>query len=126
MADRLVLLSLSRRPSQIATAQQVQMQMKHRLAGARADVVHRTISVLDAAIASDLGRDQMAVANYLGVFRIRRIKSRDVALGNNQHVGWRLGSDVLEGENSFVFVDFLRGNLAGDDFAEETVVHAQY
>ena len=42
-------------------------------------------------------------------------------LGHHQKVHGRPRVDVMEGENFLVFIDFFRGNLACDDFAEKAV-----
>src|ERR1019366_4897995 len=39
------------------------MQVEHRLPGTRTHVIHRAISVLDAALAADLRGDQLAIAD---------------------------------------------------------------
>ena len=77
----------------------------------RADVVHRAISVLDAALAADLRGDELAVAEDLGVFRRGFLQSNDVPLGNDEHVRRRLGIDVFEDVHLVVFVHLLRGIL---------------
>jgi len=63
----------------------------------------------------------MTVSDDLGVFRPRRVYPLDVLLRNDENVGGRLRIDVLKGKDAIVFVDFLRWNLAVDDFAEEAV-----
>src|SRR5271169_61404 len=99
------------------------MQMEYRLPRPRPDVVHRAVSVLDAALAPDLRRYELAVAKDLGVFWRGFLQSDDVPLGEDEHVSRRFGVDVLEGEHLVVLVNLLRGNLPGDNFAKETVVH---
>jgi hypothetical protein len=46
-----------------------------------------------------------------------------MALGNDEHVGRGFGVDVFEDEDFVVLVNLLRGNLAGYDLAEKTIVH---
>lgn len=53
-------LTLPRRPAQIAPAQQMDVQMEHGLSRFRADIQHRAITFLDAALAPNLRRGQMA------------------------------------------------------------------
>src|SRR5579863_7794147 len=38
---------------------------------------------------------------------------------NDQHVGWRLGTDVLKGKDVLVLIDLLGRNLAGENAAEQ-------
>lgn len=44
-----------------------------------------------------------------------------VFLGHHEEVDGRGGVDVVEGEDFIVLVDLPRGDLAGDDLAEEAV-----
>ena len=41
--------------------------------------------------------------------------------GDNQRVEGCLRIDVPEGYDRFIFIDSLRGNLSGGDFAEQTI-----
>src|ERR1700728_206156 len=41
--------------------------------------------------------------------------------GNDEDVGGSLWVDIFKGEDVLVFVDFLGGDFAGDDAAEETI-----
>src|SRR3954468_23196515 len=99
------------------------MEMEHALSRAGTDVVDRPVSIFDLALARELRRDQLAVAEDLRVLRLGFLQSDHVFFGDDQHVRGRLRIDVLEGEGSLVFVDLLRGDLAGDDLAEQTVAH---
>ena len=42
----------------------------------------------------------------------------DVFLWDHQKMHRRLGRDVIEGDNLFVFIDLLRGEGPGDDLAK--------
>ena len=99
------------------------MQMKYRLSGAGTNVVHGPVSVFDAALAANLRRHQIAVADDLGIFRCGILQIHNMPLGNDEHVRRRLGIDIFEGVDLIVFVNLLRGNLTGDDLAEEAIVH---
>ena len=46
------------------------VQVKNGLARAGAHVEHGAVSVLDAALARDVGRRQVAASDYLGIFRL--------------------------------------------------------
>ena len=81
------------------------------------------ISFFGFALAGDLCRDQLAVADDLGVLGRGFLKPDDVALGHDEHVRRRMGIDVFENEHLVVLVDLLRGNFAGDDLAEKAVIH---
>ena len=41
---------------------------------------------------------------------------------HHEHMQWRLGVEVTNGNKAFVLMDQLGWNVAGDDFAEEAVV----
>lgn len=97
--------------------------MKDRLSAAGADVEHGAVSVYDVALAPDLGRNEVAAADNLRVLRCGLIETGDVALWDNEHVGWRRRSNVLKGVNVFILIDLLRGNFSGDDSAKKTVWH---
>src|SRR5882724_7363938 len=60
--------TLAWRPLQISSTQQMHVQMKHRLAGARPDVQDRAIAVFDAALPRHLRGCKMASADNLRVF----------------------------------------------------------
>ncbi len=55
--------SLPRRPLQIPPPQQMHVQMKNRLPGARADVEHCAIAILDVALPRDIRRSKVAIAD---------------------------------------------------------------
>src|SRR5271157_3061262 len=114
---------LPRWPGHVAPTKQVQMQMEHRLSRARPNVVDGAISVLDTALTAELRRDELAIAEDLGVFRRGFLQSHNVPLGNNEHVGRRFGVDVFENVHLVVFVNLLRRDLPRDDLAEEAIVH---
>jgi hypothetical protein len=97
------------------------VEVKDGLSSARADVKNGPVSLLDVALAGNLSRDQMAASDDLGVGRLSFFQSRKMFLGHDEHVRGRLRTDVFEGDNMFVFVNLLRGNLAANDAAEEAV-----
>src|ERR1700734_2833452 len=100
----------------------MQMQVEDRLPRTRAHVKHRTIAVLDVALASNLRGYKLAVADDLSVLRSGLFKVDNVALRNDEHMRWRLRINVFKGVNLLVLVHSLRWNLAGNDFAEQAVV----
>jgi len=102
------------------------VQMKDGLAGLGADVEDGAVAVFDLPIASNFGRRQMAASDDISLVFLRFFQSANMLFGNDQNVGRGFGIDVFEGEGVLVFVDFLRRNLAGDDFAEEAVHRNQW
>lgn len=97
------------------------MQMEDRLSCARSNVEDGPVALLDVALAGDLRGGQMAAADQFGIFGLGFLQSSEMFLGHDQHVRGRLRIDVFEGEDVLVLVNFLRGNLAADDAAEEAV-----
>ncbi len=97
------------------------MQVEDRLAGAGTDIEDGTVSVLEVALAGDLGGCQMAAADDVGVGGGSLFQSGEVALGNDEHVRRRLGVDVFEGEDVVILVNLLSGDFVAQDAAEEAV-----
>jgi hypothetical protein len=92
--------------------------MEHGLARSGTHVVDGAVAILDATLAPDFRSHELTITEYFGVLRLRRIESLNVLFGDDQHMGWSLRSDILENVNALVFIDLLRGDLPGDDFAE--------
>ncbi len=88
-----------------------------------ADVEHGSVAILDAALARDIGGDELAAANQFGIPRPQPPSAREHVFRNHKHVSWRLRVDIVEGVGMFVFVDFLGGNFSSNDPAEQTIVH---
>jgi len=99
------------------------MQVKHRLARFRADVQNCPVTVFNFSFPRNLCGSQVTAADDLGIFMRRILQINDMFLGNDQDVGGRFRIDVLEGVCVLVFIDFLRMNLAGNDFAKKAVIH---
>src|SRR5205823_5223552 len=84
---------LSRRPAQLASAEQVQMQVEHRLPGVSAYVVNRAIPAFEATLARQLGGDEVRVADDAGIFVVGFLKARNVFLRDDEDVRRRAGID---------------------------------
>ena len=97
------------------------MQMKHRLACPWAHVQDGAISLLDFALTCDLCGSEMTASNNFGIGGLGLFQSGEMTLRNDQDVGGGLGTDIFEGEDMFIFVDFPGRNFAADDAAEEAV-----
>jgi len=117
------LAALPGRPVQNTPSDQMDMQVKNGLPGARAYVENSAVAVFDAAFACNVRGHEVAMADRLGIAGRGFLQAPDVSLGDHQHVGWALRINVLEGINSIVFVDFLGGYFAADDATEQTVIH---
>jgi hypothetical protein len=97
------------------------MQVEYGLSRARAHIEDGAVSLLDVALAGDLGGGEVTAADDLGVFGLRFLESGEVLLRNYQHVRGSLRIDVLEGEDVIVLVNSLCRNLAAEDAAKKAV-----
>src|SRR4030095_12947573 len=90
------------RPVHGASAQQMQVHVKHSLTRSRVRVHHRSIALLaDTFGAGDSRRHQRQAAEHLGVVRL--VERRDVRTWNHEHVYRRLRIDVAKGNRVLVF-----------------------
>ncbi len=105
------------------STQQMDVEMKHRLPRARAHVQDGAVSVLDFALARNLGRSQVTAANHFGVFRLGLFQTRKMFSRDDQHMRGRFGTDVFKSEDVLVLIDFLRRNLAAQNAAENAVAN---
>src|SRR5438874_1293203 len=112
---------LSRRPGQRTPTEKMKVQMKHRLSGSRSDIKRRAVSILDFALARNLGGYQMTFTDDLRILGFRLFQPFNVLLRNDEHMGRSLRIDVLEDERFCVFINFLGRDLATDNAAEKTV-----
>jgi hypothetical protein len=108
---------------QVSAAYKVNVQVKNGLASMWANVEHGSVAILDAALARDIGGDELAAANQFGILGRSLLQPANMFLRNHKHVSWRLRVDIVEGVGMFVFVDFLGGNFSSNDPAEQTIVH---
>jgi len=95
------------------------MQMEDGLPGARADVEHGAISLLDVAFASDLGGGEMTAPDEFRVRSLGFFQSRKMFFGDDEHVRGRFRVDVFEPKDVLVFINFFRGNFTPDDATEK-------
>src|SRR5580698_163063 len=100
------------------------MQVEDGLTGSRTDVEHGAVAILNAALAGNIGGDQMAAANEFAVLAARLLQSPNVFLWDHQNMRGRLRIDVFKRVGMLVFVDFLGWNFAADNPAEQTVAHS--
>src|SRR6516225_299927 len=97
------------------------MQVEHRMPCAWADVVHGAVTVLDAALAADLGSNEVAISDDLGIPWLGFFQADQMLLGDDEHVRGRLRIDVLENVDLVIFVYLLRRDLARNDLAKQAV-----
>jgi len=116
-------IGLTRRPVEWAAADEVDVQVKHRLTGAGANVKHSTIAVLNAALPSDLGSGDMTPAEDLGFFSSCFFQSADVFFRHHQNVSGSFRIEVFEGISEVIFVNFSGRNFSGNNAAKEAIGH---
>ena len=97
------------------------MQVEDGLSGAGADVEDGAVSMLDVALAGDVGGGEVAAADDFGVGGLGLFQSGKMFFGDDEDMGWGLRVDVFESENVVVLVNFFGGNFAAEDAAEEAV-----
>ena len=117
-----------RGPAHDLTAEHVQVNVEHRLAGIGLAVEYETCAgFFDAEFLRDNLCTVEHLAHQFAVGRLHVHDGRNVALGHYQKVHRGLRGDVVEGEHVVVFVDFLGRDFTLDDFAEKTVfTHSDY
>jgi len=97
------------------------VQVEDGLPSAGTDVEDGAVSLLDVALAGDVGGGEMAAADNFGVGGLGLFQSGKMLLGDDENVRGGLRVDVFEGENVVVLVNFSGGNFAAEDAAEEAV-----
>jgi hypothetical protein len=95
--------------------------MKDRLSGAEADVEDGAVSLLDVALAGDVGGGEVAAADQFGVGGFGLFQSGKMFFGDDEDVRGGLRIDVFEGEDVVVLVNSLGGDFAAEDAAEEAI-----
>jgi len=97
------------------------VEVEDGLSGAGADVEDGAVSVLDVALAGNVGSGEVAAADDFCVGGLRLFQSGKMFFGDDEDVSWGLRVDVFEGEDMVVLVNFFGGNFAAEDAAEEAV-----
>jgi hypothetical protein len=68
-----------------------------------------------------VGGGEVTAADEFGVGGFGLFQSGKMFFGDDEYVGGGLGIDVFEGEDVVVLVNFLGGNFAAEDAAEEAI-----
>ena len=91
----------SRRPRHAAAAEQVQVDVKHRLTRVAVGVEYRPEPAGgEPTLLGDGRRAAHQLADDLIVFGADLVQRGDVPLGNDEHVRRRLRIDVVEGQDA--------------------------
>jgi hypothetical protein len=99
----------------------VHVQVKHGLSRSRPNIENRPISVFDLALAGNLRRRNMALANDFSVAVLGFLQTGQMFFGDNENMCGRLRLDIFECEHVFVFVHFFHWNFAAEDAAKEAI-----
>src|SRR5688572_22282371 len=100
------------------------MDMEYRLPGLAIGVEYGPESFgRQAAFRGDYRRPAHHLAHERIVSGLKIVQRLDVPLRDDEHVGWRLRVDVVEGQHAVVLVDDRCRNLASDQLAEEAIGH---
>ncbi len=106
----------------MSSSQHVQMQMNDRLSSVPAGVGHHPIARSgDPFLIGYLGRGLKETAQKGLIPRPGLAQGADMPFGDDQDMNRGLGVEVLEGQDLLILQDHLRRDLAGSDFAENTV-----
>src|SRR4029077_2333305 len=106
---------------EIAAAEEVQVQMKNRLARAGAVVEHSAIPREQEEFLGQLARRHLQLAEQRLVARLGVVQRGEMFLRAKENVRRRLRVDVFKGEHVVILIDELRGNLFRRDFAKQAV-----
>lgn len=100
------------------------MQVRHHFARVRTGVDDQAVAgLLQSELLGDRRGLEQQVSEHLVVVGCGQGEARDAFLGDDQHMRGRLWVDVPERAHQLVFVNDVRGNLAGDDLFKNRFAH---
>lgn len=118
------IVSLPWRPVHRPAAEQMEMQVEHRLAAVPARVHNQPVAALgDALLLGDLVADEQQMSEQARVGFIQLSHGGHMPARDHQRVDRSLGIDVVKGDALVVFVDDFGGNRLRGDLAEQAVAH---
>ena len=107
-----------------SSTQDVDVEMKHRLAGPRSVVDNGAEPFrIDVALARQLSRDGEEMPQEWFIFLLGFFERSDVVSRNQQKVHGGLGIQVLERYDAVILVDDFRRRLTLNDAAEYATSH---
>ena len=119
------LLPLVHLLGKLFSAQDVKMQVLHALASVSSNVRDHAIALRQALLGGDLGNGAEDVSQNGSVLLRDRVHRRDVALGDHENVGGRLGVDVAKRQNRLALKNLRGGNFSPSDLAKKAI-HAVF
>src|SRR5256714_2033565 len=117
----------ARRPGERATAEDVDVYVEDGLTRARARVDDGAVARFGVPLLGCYARGHAQEVSEHCLFALARFVERgDVRARDDERVRRGLRVDVAEGQRLLVLVNLLRGNLARDDLAKDTVVSCRH
>ncbi len=110
---------LSRRPTEVASAEKMNVQMRNGFAAVGAVVDDDAETLGEVFAAGDLGGGEQEVAEQRLVLRGCGGDTGQRFFRNDEDVDGGLWRDVAEGEAEFVLMHDVCGDFAGGDFFEK-------
>ena len=112
---------LARRPTEIATAEKVEVDVMDSLSCGTATVVDYTESILQIIFLGNFCNGFKNLCDQMAVGGVDHIGSADVFFGDHDSVKRSLGIDVVKSEYVFVLVNFGTGDISCDYFAKKAI-----
>lgn len=108
----------------MASAENMEMEMRDRFSGIRTIVDHEPVSRgFDAQLFGDLRSLQKHVAKDRVIFRPSVGDTRNRFFGHDQGMNGSRRLDVTEGDHQVILVNDIRRNFARGDFLEKRFAH---
>src|SRR5262249_8280552 len=119
-----VKVPLSRRPTHRATAQQMVMQMEHRLSGMRAAIDYHTKTFFgDSQVLGQFRGYTKNLPDNRSIFRTEIQNRSDMFSWHDQNVHRRLGTDILKSDHIRILVNQFPLDFSLYNAAKKTVFH---
>jgi hypothetical protein len=113
---------LARRPVQRATADHVQVQVKDRLACARARIDHGAVTRLrQALLVGDARGDAQQMAERRFVAPRSVVERLQMLARDDERMDGRLWVDVAKRHRAIILIDYVGGNLARDNLTKDAI-----
>ena len=111
---------------QLLTAQHMEMQVLHGLAGILADIGDHAVAVVQANFLGQLGDHGKDMAQQGTVLLSQGSGTLDVLFGHNKKVHLGLRVDIVKRHDLIVLIQLVRGDLAlGEEFTRDDFIKAE-
>jgi hypothetical protein len=114
------------RPRECTAAEEVAVEVRHRLAGVTPVVEDESIARgIEPEQTGNLRRFEEEVTQHLAIFGAGFSDSGDWLAGYDEHMDRRLGVDIVESDDLIVLIHDASGDFAAGDFLEQGLAHVQ-